>query len=79
MRDLTAELMKEVCHDVRIDPPVQPLTGDSFRLNRACTNAEARLDVAASGFFFFLREGILSGHFLTFGCFNPTPAQTKAN
>ena len=57
MRDLTAELMKEVYHDVRIDPPFQPLTGESFRLNRACTNAEARLDVAASGFFF---EG---GHF----------------
>ena len=77
MRDLTAELRKEVCHDVRIDPPFQPLTGESFRLKSAWTDAEARLDVAASGFFF--KEGVLSGHFLTFICSNPTPAQTKAN
>ena len=44
-----AELMKEVCYDVCIELPLQPLTGELFDLKSVCTGAEARLDVAASG------------------------------
>ena len=28
LRDLTADLLSEVCHDVRIEPHLQSLTGD---------------------------------------------------
>ena len=32
IRDLTAELMSEVCHDVSTEPPLQPLSGESLSL-----------------------------------------------
>ena len=35
LRDLTANLMSEVCHDVCIEPPLQPLTGESMNLASA--------------------------------------------
>jgi len=31
IRDLTASLMSEVCHDVKIEPVLQPLTGKALR------------------------------------------------
>ncbi len=30
VRDLTANLMSEVCHDVCIEPPLQPVTGEAL-------------------------------------------------
>jgi len=50
VRDLTATLMSEVCHDVSIEPALQPITGET--LSGASANIEegARLDVAALGF-----------------------------
>ena len=50
IRDFTATLMSEVCHDVCVEPPLQPLSGD--HLSYATTNREdsARLDVKAHRF-----------------------------
>ena len=50
IRDLTANLLTEVCNDVRIEPELQPITGES--LTGASSNVQdgARLDIAANGF-----------------------------
>ena len=51
IRDMLSDLLKEVCHDVSLEPSLQPLTGERLSYRSACTDDEARLDVAASGFF----------------------------
>ena len=48
--NITASLLKEVCHDVRIEPTLQKLTREQFEQRAANTSDEARLDVAARGF-----------------------------
>ena len=50
VRDLLADTMTEVAHDVTKEPRLQPLTGESFGFASASTDNEARLDVAARGF-----------------------------
>ena len=50
IRDLTADLMSEVCHEVCIEPHLQPITGETFSNVSAITDAGARLDIAAQGF-----------------------------
>ena len=30
LRDLTATWLQEVCHDVAVEPPLQPLSGESI-------------------------------------------------
>ena len=50
VRDLTADLLTEVCHDVEIEPQLQELTGEHFSLRTANTEDGARLDVKARGF-----------------------------
>ena len=47
--ELSATLLKDVCNDVEIEPPLQPLTGEYLQ-NSANTSEEARLDVSARGF-----------------------------
>ena len=42
--------MSEVCHDVCIEPSLQPITGEALTGASAITNDGARLDVAANGF-----------------------------
>ena len=49
IRDLTANLLSEVCHDVRIEPDLQPLTGETLAASSAITDDGARLDIAANG------------------------------
>ena len=49
LRDLTADLLSEVCHDVCIEPHLQPLTGESLSYSTANTEENARLDVRARG------------------------------
>jgi len=51
LRDLTAELLQQACHDVKIEPPLEPLTGEGFSARSANTAQEARLDVSARGLF----------------------------
>ena len=50
LRDITASLLTEVCHDVRIEPDLQPLTGENFAYASANSTDGARLDIAVSGF-----------------------------
>ena len=47
--DLTAALLTEVCHDVYIEPELQPISEEA--LSGATSNAQdgARLDIAANG------------------------------
>ena len=48
LRDFTATVLNEVCHDVELEPPLQPLSGE--QLPTCNTTAEARLDIHARGF-----------------------------
>lgn len=50
VRDFTALLMSEVCHDVSIEPHLQPLSGEALDGASSITTDGARLDVAANGF-----------------------------
>ena len=50
IRDLTAELLSEVCHSVSIEPHLQPLGGETLRGASANIQDGARLDIAANGF-----------------------------
>jgi len=47
VRDLLANLMSEICHNVCVEPTLQPITGKALS---AITEDGARLDIAASGF-----------------------------
>ena len=50
IRDLTANMLTEVCSDVCVEPDLQPITGE--QLTGASSNIQdgARLDIAANGF-----------------------------
>ena len=50
IRDLTARLLGEVCHHVMIEPPLQPLSGESLHPRSAVSSDNARLDISADGF-----------------------------
>ena len=49
IRDFFAKLLSEVCQDVRVEPPLQPLTGERLQ-DRANSSDDARLDVSARSF-----------------------------
>ena len=49
IRDLVASLMEEICKDVRKEPKLIPLTGETFRLRSTNTKPDARLDISARG------------------------------
>ena len=50
VRNLTANLMSEVCNNVSIERMLQPITGEVFSGASAITDDGARLDVAANAF-----------------------------
>ena len=50
IRDMTANLLTEICHNVAAEPLLQPLTNESFPHRTANTDANARLDIRARGF-----------------------------
>ena len=50
IRDLRASLLKEVCSNVAIEPHLQPLSGETFRLASTNTDDGTRLDVCARGY-----------------------------
>ena len=35
LRDITADLLQEVCSDVQVEPPLQPLSGEHLSLRTA--------------------------------------------
>ena len=63
LRDITAELMSKVCHNVGTEPPLQPITDELLIHHTANQEDGARLDVAADSFwgndrqcaFFYIR------------------------
>ena len=50
LRNITAEWLSKVCYDVAIEPPLQPLTGESIEPRSANRQDEARADIHARGF-----------------------------
>ena len=50
VRNLTANMLKEVCSDVAIEPPLIELTGENFKLRSTKTGDESRTDICARGF-----------------------------
>ena len=49
VKKFDANLLRQVCNDVQIEPPLQPTTGFSFRPSTNTSN-DARLDIRARGF-----------------------------
>ena len=49
VRDLFAKLLDDVAHEVQVEPPLQPLTGERLH-NQANQENDSRLDIAARGF-----------------------------
>jgi len=58
--------MSEVCHDVKVEPVLQPLTGEALRYKTAICEDNACADIRAAGFL----------HFLTLVCLTPWPLLT---
>ena len=50
IRDITATLLTEICHNVATEPLLQPLTNESFTHRSADTDPNARLNIRARGF-----------------------------
>ncbi|XP_063615254.1 uncharacterized protein LOC134788297 [Penaeus indicus] len=50
VRDLTAQMLREVCHDIRVEPELLSTGGRNFDLRSTNTTEDARLDVSARGF-----------------------------
>ena len=66
LRNLTANWIHEVCHDVVVEPPLQPLTGEALVPASANLRDDARKDVMPEAF------GVDDKvHFLILGCFIP--------
>ena len=68
IRDLTAHLMSEVCHNVGIEPELQPLTGERLHFRSVNVEDGDRLDVRAAR-----ASGVLIDrvHFFDVRVFNP--------
>ena len=47
--DSIAQLLKEICHDVSVEPGLQPLTGGNSHYRSV--DDQAHLDIAACGFY----------------------------
>ena len=50
LRNITAQLMTEVCHNVGIEPNLQPLSGERLQQRSANCDDGARLDIVADNF-----------------------------
>ena len=50
LRDITAGLLSEICHNVGIEPSLQPVTGEQFSYLSANVEDGSRVDVVAEGF-----------------------------
>ena len=50
VRDLTATLLTEVCHNVATEPSLQPITAETFPYSTANTSDDTCLDAKARGF-----------------------------
>ena len=50
IRDITAELMTEICDNFAVEPKLQTITGEMFQYRSTNTDEEARFDSKANGF-----------------------------
>jgi hypothetical protein len=50
LRDVTAEMLSEVCHDVNTEPELTALTGEHLNRRTANSSDEAKVDISARGF-----------------------------
>ena len=50
LRDITAALLSEICHNVSVEPNLQPLSGEQFHYRSANVEDGARLDVSSESF-----------------------------
>ena len=50
LQDITADLLKEVCTDVTMEPSLQLLTGEVLDMRTSVGGEEARLDISVRGF-----------------------------
>ena len=50
IRNLTASLMSEVCHNVQTEPQLHPLSGETLHYRSAIQDDDMRVDIRASGF-----------------------------
>ena len=50
VHDLTANLLSEVCNNIVIEPHLQPFSGETLQYKTANRDDNARLDIAANGF-----------------------------
>ena len=62
IRNLTANLLTEVCHNVVTEPPLQPLNGESFSHRSTNVSAEAHLDIKAHGFWNLAQDDVSVFH-----------------
>ena len=67
IRDITANLLTEVCHDVQVETDLQEVSNEVLSGRTAITTDGARLDIAASGFW----GGRYERTFLDVRVFNP--------
>ena len=67
LRNITSSLLQEVCKDVSVEPHLQKLSGETFEIKTTAMGDEARLDIAAHGFW---QAGQLA--FLDVPVFNPS-------
>ncbi len=56
IRDITADLLSEVCHNVGTEPCLQPITGERLTYSTANKEDGARLDVVAESFWWRDRQ-----------------------
>ena len=74
IRDITANLLTEVCRDVQIEPCLQPLTGESLAGASSNTSDGARLDIAVNGFW----GGRFERTYLDVRVFNPLAVSNRS-
>ena len=65
--DVTANLLTEIFHDIKTEPHLQPLTGETMTRSTSITADGARLDIAVNGFW----GGRFERTFLDVRVFNP--------
>ncbi len=50
VQDITANILKEVCTDVTMEPSLQPLTGEMLDMRTNISGEETRLGISTRGF-----------------------------
>ena len=50
IRNTIANLLTQFCKDVRVEPQLQPLSGETFFEKAANKSDQARVDISARGF-----------------------------